>query len=276
MPTRLQLKQGVGPQAATTVLRELVMAARNVPSASGGGRSSALRDAYLNWAETAESQLSALTHDVALVTMLQTPRFWQIRALDEPSTRPWPLVDAEIRLQTTVLERLADDLDERVRRLGSAAGHLTVLDTNILLQYLPPDGIPWTEVLGHPRVRLIVPLRVIEELDAKKYAPRRDLADRARRILPTLESAVGRDGAPRELRAGVTIEVPVDAVPRGRPEDADEEILSVCHELQQLTGSDLTLVTADTALRLRAQAQGLRVLTLPAKYERPRPDVQTA
>jgi predicted ribonuclease YlaK len=118
--------------------------------------------------------------------------------------------------------------------------------------------------------------RVIEELDAKKYARRRDLADRARRILPTLESAVGRDGAPRELRAGVTIEVPVDAVPRGRPEDADEEILSVCHELQQLTGSDLTLVTADTALRLRAQAQGLRVLTMPAKYERPRPDVQTA
>jgi hypothetical protein len=32
-------------------------------------------------------------------------------------------------LQTTVLERLADDLDERVRRLESASGHLTVLDT---------------------------------------------------------------------------------------------------------------------------------------------------
>jgi hypothetical protein len=125
MPTRLQLKEGVGPQAAATVVRALVMAARNVPSASGGGRSSALRDAYLNWAETAESQLSGLTHDAAVVTMLQTPRFWQIRALDEPSTRPWPLIDAEIRLQTTVLERLADDLDERVRRPGSAAGHLT-------------------------------------------------------------------------------------------------------------------------------------------------------
>jgi hypothetical protein len=87
MPTRLHLKEGVGPQRAATVLRELVMIARNVPSASGGGRNCALRDAYLNWAETAESQLSGLTHDVAVVTMLQTPRFWQIRALDEASTR---------------------------------------------------------------------------------------------------------------------------------------------------------------------------------------------
>ena len=53
-------------------------------------------------------------------------------------------------------------------------------------------------------------------------------------------------------------------------------ILRVCHELQQLTGSDVTLVTADTALRLRAQAQGLTVLSMPVKYERPRPDLQAA
>jgi len=209
--------------------------------------------------------------------MLQTPRYWQVRALDEASTRPWPLVEAEIRFQTGVLERLADDLDERVRRLASAPGHLTVVDTNILLEYVPPREIPWTRIVGHSQVRLVVPLRVIEELDAKKYAARRDLADRARRILPGLESVVGSGGVPGDLRDGVTIEVPVDAGSRRRPQDADEEVLATCHELRQVAGGDVTLISADTAMRLRAQAQRLSVLTMPAKYERPRsvPDPAT-
>jgi predicted ribonuclease YlaK len=112
---------------------------------------------------------------------------------------------------------------------------------------------------------------VIEELDAKKYAQRRDLADRARRILPQLLRVVGTGGSPGELRDGVTIEVPVDPGLRRRPADADEEVLSTCHELQQLTGRDITLVTADTGMRLRAQAHGLVVLTMPETYERQRP-----
>lgn len=272
VPNRLHLKDGVSPQQAAVVLRELLMAAGNVPSVSVGGfnRNCALRDAYLEWAETAERQLSGLTHDLGPITMLQTPRYWQIRALDEPSTRPWPLVEAEIKLQTGVIEQLANDLDRRVLRLALAPGHLTVVDTNILLEYLPPNEIPWPKVVGYPSVRLVIPLRVIEELDAKKYAKRPDLADRARRILPVLESAVGPGGVPEQLRAGVTIEVPVDPGPRRRPDDADEEVLRTCHELHRLTGRDVTLVTADTAMRLRAQAEALHVLAMPAIYERQR------
>jgi predicted ribonuclease YlaK len=124
---------------------------------------------------------------------------------------------------------------------------------------------------GRRLVRLIVPLRVIEELDILKYDRRRqDRAERARRILPQLEAIVGTAGAPSELRPGTTIEVLIEPTPRYRPTDADEEILETCRELQQYESRPVYLVTADTAMRLRAQALNLRVVRMPSEYSRSR------
>ncbi|MCW2999178.1 MAG: hypothetical protein JWN65_2727 [Solirubrobacterales bacterium] len=142
------------------------------------------------------------------------------------------------------------------------------LDTNVLLHCLPPGQIAWRGALGHPAVRLILPLRVVEELDARKYSGRRDLAERARRLLPQLEAAVGYAGEPRAPADGTTLEVFVERSPRRRPADADEEILSTCAELAQLSGRPITLVTQDTGMRLRAQAQGTEVKALPLEYQR--------
>ena len=143
-----------------------------------------------------------------------------------------------------------------------------MLDTNVLLHYLPVDQIPWPDIVGHQNVRLVIPLRVIEEIDAKKYAKRPDLAKRARNLLPALERMFGQAGAPGRVTDGVTIEVPVDSGPRDRPADADEEILDTCRELGQFAGQPVTLVTGDTGMRLRAQAHGIATSTLPDKYLR--------
>lgn len=163
---------------------------------------------------------------------------------------------------------MVKDLEQRAARLSLAPGHIAVLDTHVLLHYQPPEQIPWPKVVGHPHVRLVVPLRVVEELDEKKYARRDDIADRARRLLPRLEAVLGPAGAPGELRESVTIEVPVDSGPRRRPANADEEILDTCRELRQLTGREVSLVTGDTSMRLRGEARGLRVVKMPAEYER--------
>ena len=66
----------------------------------------------------------------------------------------------------------------------------------------------------------------------------------------------------------MTIEVPVEPGSRWRPADADEEILAFCAELPQLIGEPATIVTADTAMRLRAGAQGTRVVVPPDEYLR--------
>lgn len=120
-------------------------------------------------------------------------------------------------------------------------------------------------------MRLIVPLRVIEELDILKYDQRRqDRAERARRVLPQLEAAVGTAGASSELRPGTTIEVLIEPSPRYRPTDADEEILETCRELQQYGSRSVSLVTADAAMRLRAQALNMSAIRMPSQYARPR------
>ncbi len=267
---RLRLRAGADAKRAADVLNEWIMTAGNI-TAYGAGIGSeitdGLRNAYLDWADALELQLRALTLDAAVVAALHTERYWRIRTLDD-DPRPYRLVDAEVKHQVAWLQALLDDLNERLGRLAAAPGHLAVLDTNILLEFLPPDQVPWAEVLGLSPIRLVVPLRVVEELDAKKYARRADLAERARRILPQLETAIGKGGIPGQLRDGVTIEVPVDRGSRFRPMDADEEILDTCRELRQLTTQAVTLVTADTAMRLRAEAQALAVTRLPDAYLR--------
>jgi predicted ribonuclease YlaK len=107
-------------------------------------------------------------------------------------------------------------------------------------------------------VRLVIPLRVIEELDSKKYGSSDRLGKRARALLPQLEQVAGMGGTPSPLIDGVTLEVLIEPGPRLKPVDADEEILDACRELWQLSGQagGVTLVTSDTALRMRADALG--------------------
>jgi rRNA-processing protein FCF1 len=268
---RLYLNDGVDPAQAKKGLRELINEAGNLASYGAGPNGViTLRDRYIAWVENVEAQLSWMARDADVLAMLHTPRHFYIRDIGQGTPRPSPLVEAEAKAQSAALKRMVDDLEERTRRLSAAPGHITVLDTNLLLEYQPPGQIPWPQLLRCPAVRLVVPLRVVEELDAKKYAQRRDLADRARRVLRQLDADLGSAGAPGKVQPGVTIEVPVDPGPRRRPADADAEILDTCHEVRQLTGQAVTLVTGDTAMRLRAQARGITVTKMPAEYERMR------
>ena len=269
--TRIRLKPGIAAVDAIRVLRDQIQAANQVTS--GAVADYAMREAYIRWVETAEVQLAWLTHDRSLVEMFYTERFWQIHDLHHQLPRPFPLVMAERDRQVEVLTQVAEDLERRVQRLTAGGGEIAVLDTNVLLHYLPPDQIPWPQALGPGRWRLMLPVRVIEELDAKKYSGSRALSLRARDLLPRLERLVGEAGEPRKLAADVTLEVAVDSGPRYRPQDADEEILAFCAELPQLTGANAVLVTSDTSMRLRARAQQTSVRGLDNAYRRGRDEV---
>jgi hypothetical protein len=72
----------------------------------------------------------------------------------------------------------------------------------------------------------------------------------------------------RHVAEGVTIETPVEVGPRWRPTDTDEQIRAFCAGLPQFVGAPATLVTGDTTMRLRAAAQGTRVVGLPEKNRR--------
>ena len=260
------------------MLRERIQALDNLPLDSRNPDAlMRTRDEYLRWVEETEIKLAELTHDSAVVEQLHTTRYWEIRRLIPSDPRPVPLIEGEKRAQLDGLRGMRDNLEMHVGRARSAPGHITVLDTNTLLHYQLLDSIKWPDVIGAEQVRLVIPLRVVEELDAKKYSDSVKLRARTRDLLPKLDELIGLMGSPTPLNfPSTTIEVPIEYVsgqPRIKPEDADEEILFTCRELAQLSGQlRVTLITNDTAMRIRAEALGhIRPLKLPDKYLREHP-----
>ncbi len=252
---------------ASEVLRELASDGRNLVGSSSD--IAGVLQHYATWVEGTEAQLASLTLDPDAVTMLLTPRHWQILDTGPNPLRAWPALRSEINFQVASLEALARDIDDRIARADGARGEPVVLDTNTLLHYQRPDSVRWPSVVGRTPVRLVVPLRVVEELDAKKYA-RNDLAQRARGLLPWLEATVA-DGS-GQAGESTTIEVPVDPTRRSRPQDADREILDTCEELRDFGGQRVMLVTGDTGMRLRARAAGISTISMPDTYLRSVPD----
>ena len=119
-----------------------------------------------------------------------------------------------------------------------------------------------------PLTRLVIPLRVIDELDRQKYG-QGDLAKKAATAIRFLERVLADSppGQPVQLRQGATMEVWVDADDRGG--DADLSILRCAADLDNLhQGTGARVLTDDVCMRLRAQQMGLKVLRLPQDHRK--------
>lgn len=230
-----------------------------------------LQNLYLQWVSRAETQLRHLFADDGAWLDLYTDRFRLIHGMTQAMPRPFELINTEARVQANRIEGLRASLTELAEWLASGPGLLTVIDTNVILHYLPPEQVDWVSVTGARRVRLVMPPRVIDELDEKKYTARDDLADRSRRILSQLRARLaGVPGTPVVLRDDVTIEVPTDLSRGQHTLDADEEIIRFTLEIVG-TKTPACLVTGDSGTILRAQAAGLTVREMPEDYLRRKP-----
>jgi rRNA-processing protein FCF1 len=271
-PLRLYLMDGVNASKAIDALMERINAAKNLSGSIARHSMTPAGDAdylvrrqagYAEWVEVTELELTNLTRDADVLAMPYTPAYWEILQLTPSSPRAVAVIEAEIRRQIAGLEALRDDLKRRLERAGAAPGHITVLDTNVLLHHQPPDSVNWREIIDHREVRVVIPLRVIEELDAKKYSESEKIRDRARKRLPHLYKLVGPGGKPKALNDYATIEVFIEPGPRERPADADTEILETARDLRRLSDQGVTVVTGDTGMRLRAEAEGLPTASMP-------------
>lgn len=232
------------------------------------------RDYYLTSVEAVEKVLRGIFADPTTWEHLHGTRYWAIMEMTGLTPRWGSLVRSEGEEQQRHIDRLITRLQRLESWLSAAEGVMAVLDTNVLLHYQRPSQVPWLKVLGRKSVRLVLPLRVVEELDAKKYLDK-DLAERARAILSDLWRLVGpKAGLPVGLEGmeHVTVEVPVDDEPCRRTLDADEEILNQCSELKGV-GADVVLVTGDTGMSLRAANRDIPLVRLQDNYRRKRPGV---
>jgi len=273
---RLRLKEGCRPEHAIAVLDDRINALDNLAGRASSHHRSLdyvmeRRDHYIEWVEESEIALGNLTYDSAVANLLHTARYWAIHQIVPTDARPIPLIAGEVRSQSNALNHLKADLALRVRRATIAPGHIAIIDTNTLLHYEPPQSIPWTTVVGQPAIRLVIPLRVIEELDGKKYSDSRRQRERARAVLPQLTARIGRLNEPARLSEGVTLEMLAEAGPRNKPADADEEILDTARELWEFSAQQggVTLITNDVSMCARAEAMGgIRPIGLDDRYRR--------
>jgi hypothetical protein len=135
---------GVNAGKAIETLTGCITAAKNLTNrvALPGMTLLASRQAdYIAWVEVTEMELTNLTHDAEVLAMPYPTAYWEIVQLTARTPRGIAVIEAEIRRQIAGLEDLRDDLKRRLECARAAPGHITVLDTNVLLHRQLPDSV---------------------------------------------------------------------------------------------------------------------------------------
>jgi rRNA-processing protein FCF1 len=205
-------------------------------------------------------------------------RFWRINELT--SVRMAEMIRQECQVQLDWLSTTAATLEGLVRRFSQPEEVHAVLDTNVVLHYRPVRDVDWPSVLGSSKtVRLVIPLRVIDELDVKKAARSPALARRAASRLRDLErSLTGSTGA--NLATGLKLEIVAltDFDPELRRRalsPVDVEILDICAAIAGCSGPNPThLVTGDLGMRIRAAQRGISLKPMPDADRQPLGGIQ--
>lgn len=233
---------------------------------------------YLAWVDACETRPRAMFAEPDITARLHSPRYVYLYRHDEADDRwvntnllvPDP-AGQEAAAQIAYLKSVAAQV-RQLEVLSERPGRVLVYDTNSLMHHQPPEAIDWPAVAKGRAVRIVVPLVVVDELDRKQHEGSKEMSQRARRALRALDRMLDgtQPGAatPVPGRPGASIEVLLDEAGHRREASADEEII----ERSIAAGTDhrrsVTVVTADTGMRLRAQAAGLHVVRLPEKYRK--------
>lgn len=148
-----------------------------------------------------------------------------------------------------------------------------VLDTQTFLHYRAISEIVWSEFFDSKDIVLLVPLKVLEELQHIKDRGqvRRGIRGRAAKALKQLDHYFGIESG---IREGVSIcfeserpETQIDFEQLGLGTSADEVIIATAIASSQ--HAETHLVTADLGMKVRAKALGVSVVTIPEAYHLP-------
>jgi len=257
---RVRLAAGTDPDRAITELNQLIgnFAAAIPPNTASP------RDAFVRWATDAELRLRTILHPNDAGSFFSRDRYRDIRSMT-PGNQIMFLIQAEVDALRHDLTEALEYLKRHRDRMRASAGLPIVIDTMVLLQCQRLDQVKWSPVVGE-EARVMIPLRVIDEIEEKKYSDSKRLRGRARRVTPWIDKHFAEDSpGPVPLTEGATIELIVAEEPRYRPDSADDEILAVARDVLKFAGR-MKIMTGDTGMRVRARTEGLDVLRLPDEW----------
>ncbi|MDO7868180.1 PIN domain-containing protein [Nocardioides jiangxiensis] len=229
---------------------------------------------YSQWAGEAVRLLRGHVRDTDIDGLVLTRRYWALQAATA-STDVATIIDVEIDERRYAFAAAIAEL-ERQHQVGLArSGHVVVPDTNVFCQH--PDKIEDLDFAGllglrDTPIRLMIPIVVIDELDALKGKGQGPVRWRAAYSLAFLDKhldqsgyGVIRDADFSALTSGgiprgrVSAEVVLDPPRHVRLPINDDEIIDRAAAIQASVGRELTLITYDTGMCLRARIAGLEV-----------------
>lgn len=258
----VRLRRGVTVEQAVKALEGQISDSQQASAHNASGPE-VKRQTYMNWVSTTQQHLRTIFADTELEDSLLGRGYWHICGLSSQSEKLLNrLIGEELVFQVGHPGIHGDpggrigEVAARLREmlaLASRQGRICVPDTNALLHYTWFDQLPWAERMQVPQVRLVIPLTVVDELDAKKYARRAEFQQRARELLTRIDryvTASPPDGF-SPIREGVTVEILPDERGHLRVQGNDQEILERCEFVQQVTGHPVTLITGDSGMRIK-------------------------
>ena len=202
---------------------------------------------------------------------LYSQGYWAVREMTEGAVRPLPLLQAESSRLIRWLEGIERELsrivvqdewdEEGIPRL--------LLDTSALVREGSFDTFDWSELAGGStrRVRLIIPILVVREMDDLKDSGKSSKArPRLRKIFEILNDS-GRGPAP--ISKSNTLELLMDPPGHVRLTSHDAEIVRRATYLSGRQGGPFQLVTGDYTMLATAKADGIAAVLTPAEIRTP-------
>jgi hypothetical protein len=221
---------------------------------------------YLAWCEEASRQFREQFASLELAELAERDHR-DVALAGTIATRPLEFLDRNIDIWQARLVAAKGQL-EALKPFIERPGQIAVPDTSAFIEGEYFTDFDWRQLTGvQPagKLRLIVPMLVIDELDDLKRDRR--AGQRARSVLRRLRELQGAAPLePCELagRPGVTIEVLVDALDHSRLPDNDAEIIDRAQYIGELTGQSVLLVAGDYGMLYRAAAVGLGSVLIPS------------
>jgi len=274
-----------GPYSALTPLtggtrKSLIEALRRVQNDAANRRSGQASDrlaAYQQWANNAARQLSYLLRPADLDRLVLTRRYWLLQRLPAAQGQDfYSPVDLELEERTNDLEQAIRDLTEQDAR-WSAPGHVLVADTNFFLhasQRLGDADLALAINAHADPLHLVIPIVVVDELDALKRTGKTGTRVRARQTLATINQillsgperrqlrpaqTLPATGGGEVLRGAVNVQVLLDPPSHQRLPINDDEIVDRAVAVASLAERQVYLLTYDNGMRFRGRAADLLV-----------------
>ncbi|WP_435233852.1 PIN domain-containing protein [Micromonospora aurantiaca (nom. illeg.)] len=237
--------------------------------------------AYIGAVEKTYDQLRMCFAEPDLAGAVRGDAYWHLLTLGPVPVLPAPteVIRASNEAYKRVISDVIRELDlaraelDALTKLAARPGLPLILDTNVFHTWQRPDQIDWPTVLRgwketERTARLVVPLRVIDELDRQKYG-NGFLAESATKAVRFLQQTLaGRAGESPSIRPNRTATLEVWTQTDDRGPDADLAILRCATDLDVLCAAGARVVTGDLGMRLRAEHMDMQVRALPDDYRK--------